>query len=264
MAADRTGVSENRPTLPTPPEVGDHRGGLRGLMKWGKRPPKGDDHRLLGGAGFDRHDLVRVGRIAGEFTRGFRAMRRVGPCVTVFGSARFPEGDRYYEMAREVGGSLARRGFSVMTGGGPGVMEGANRGAKEAGGVSLGCNIELPMEQEPNAYLDRFVEFRYFFVRKVMLVRYSSAFVVLPGGFGTMDEVFECLVLVQTGKIESFPLILMGSEFWAPMVGFLREQMVGLGTIGPADPDLLIVTDDPEEAGDLVSHSYEQKRAGAR
>lgn len=184
--------------------------------------------------------------------RGFRGLHFVGPCVTVFGSARFPPGHRYYNLARAVGRSLAEAGFTVMTGGGPGVMEGANRGAWDVGGTSIGCNILLPQEQQPNLYLDRFINFRHFFVRKVMLVKYSYAFVALPGGFGTLDEIFEASTLIQTGKIKNFPLILMGREFWKPQIDFLRDTMVREGTIGSEDVDRLIVTDDPVEAARIV------------
>jgi uncharacterized protein (TIGR00730 family) len=168
--------------------------------------------------------------------------------VTVFGSARFAEDHRYYELAREVGRHLAAAGFTVMTGGGPGVMEAANRGAREAGGLSIGCNIELPHEQKPNPYLDRWIDFRYFFVRKLMLVKYSYAFVILPGGYGTLDEIFETATLIQTGKIKNFPLILMGSEYWSDLLRFLRERAATLGTISVADLDRLQVTDSPAEA----------------
>ena len=188
--------------------------------------------------------LVRAGR---DFIRGFRALHFVGPCVTVFGSARFDERHRYYAMAREVGGALARIGFTVMTGGGPGVMEGANRGAREAGGRSVGCNVELPFEQEPNPYLDRWVTCRYFFVRKVLLVKYSYAFVVLPGGFGTLDELTEALTLIQTRKILQFPIVLMGVDYWAPFLAMVKT-MVEAGTIAPADLDLMLVTDSVGEA----------------
>jgi uncharacterized protein (TIGR00730 family) len=182
-----------------------------------------------------------------EFVRGFRALHFVGPCVTVFGSARFREEHRFYDMARRLGGLLARDGFAVMTGGGPGVMEAANRGAKEAGGRSIGCNIDLPHEQTPNAYLDRWVTFRHFFVRKVMLVKYSYAFIAMPGGFGTLDEMTEAATLIQTGKISHFPLVLMGVEFWKPLLDFMRGTLIKEGTIGPGDVDFY-VTDSPEEA----------------
>jgi uncharacterized protein (TIGR00730 family) len=193
-------------------------------------------------------ELARAFRVSRELLKGFRALHFVGPCVTVFGSARFTEEHPYYRMAREVGRQLGRAGFTVMTGGGPGVMEAANRGARDVGAQSVGCNIKLPKEQQPNAYLDKFVEFRYFFVRKMMLVKYSYAFIAPPGGFGTMDEVFETATLIQTGKIQEFPVVLMGREYWAPMLRFLRETMVAAGTIEQIDIDRIMVTDDPEEA----------------
>jgi len=193
-------------------------------------------------------ELARVGRIAGEFIRGFRALHFVGPCVTVFGSARFKETHPYYLLARTMGQRLAELGVTTMTGGGPGVMEAANRGAKEAGGHSIGCNIELPAEQHENPYLDRFITFRYFFVRKVMLVKYSVAFVVLPGGFGTLDELFEALTLVQTGKIETFPVVLMGVAYWSRLLEFIRSTLVRNKTVDPGDTRLLTVTDSPDEA----------------
>jgi uncharacterized protein (TIGR00730 family) len=187
-----------------------------------------------------------------EFIRGFRKLHFVGPCVTVFGSARFDEHHRYYHMARQVGRYLAESGFTVMTGGGPGVMEAANRGAKEAGGRSIGCNIKLPMEQKPNPYLDSWMDFEHFFVRKVMLVKYSYAFVVLPGGFGTMDELFEVATLIQTGKLKDFPLALMGVDYWKPMLDQIRT-MVEEHTVDPADLDRLIVSDDPGEAVSAIT-----------
>ena len=164
-------------------------------------------------------ELKFVWRVMVEFVRGFRALHFSGPCVTIFGSARFPEGHPYYVMAQKVGAAVANLGFTVMTGGGPGIMEAANRGAKEAGGLSIGCNIHLPMEQEPNPYLDKFVTMDYFFVRKVLLSKYSYAFVIMPGGFGTMDEFFEVLTLVQTGKIQDFPLIVMGQDYYSKLRG---------------------------------------------
>jgi len=197
-------------------------------------------------------ELVRAIRIFLECMKGFRALHFVGPCVTVFGSARFREDHEHYQLGQRIGAELSRVGFTVMTGGGPGVMEAANRGAKDAGGKSIGCNIELPHEQAANPYLDRMIEFRYFFVRKVMLVKYSYAFVALPGGFGTMDEVFETATLIQTGKIKDFPIVLMGVEYWAPLVQFMRDTMVEAGTIDPIDVDRLIITDDPAEAAATI------------
>jgi uncharacterized protein (TIGR00730 family) len=183
-----------------------------------------------------------------EFVRGFRALHFVGPGVTVFGSARFKEDHPYYALGREMGKRLAQLGLTVMTGGGPGIMEAANRGAKEAGGCSIGCNIILPHEQRPNAYLDRFVEFKYFFVRKVMLIKYSHAFVVLPGGFGTLDELFEALVLIQTRKIDDFPVVLMGVDYWRPMIEMMQSTLLQAATIDKADLHLLFWTDSPDEA----------------
>ena len=178
-----------------------------------------------------------------EFLRGFESFDFDQPCVTVFGSARFDEDHRYYQLARDLGQALAGAGYAVMTGGGPGIMEAANRGAREAGGLSLGCNIELPFEQKPNPYLDKFIEFEHFFIRKVMLVKYSSAFVVLPGGFGTLDELFETCTLMQTMKIQSFPIITMGSEFWDNMNTFLEDTLVAQGTISKKDMGLFSLTD---------------------
>ncbi|HYL05373.1 MAG TPA: TIGR00730 family Rossman fold protein, partial [Thermoanaerobaculia bacterium] len=187
-------------------------------------------------------------RICADFIRGVRALHFVGPCVTVFGSTRFTEEHRYYALAREMGQRLGKAGFTVMTGGGPGIMEAANRGARAVGARSVGCNIVLPHEQQHNAFLDLWLEFHYFFVRKMMLVKYSYAFVVLPGGFGTMDEIFETATLIQTGKIRDFPVVLMGGDFWRPLVELFRQSMIPEGTIAPADVDRLLLTDSPEEA----------------
>jgi uncharacterized protein (TIGR00730 family) len=183
-----------------------------------------------------------------EFLRGFESFDFDGPCVTVFGSARFPETHRYYQLAQDLGRTLARAGYGVMTGGGPGIMEAANRGAKEAGGLSVGCNIKLPQEQKPNAYLDKFIEFEHFFIRKVMLVKYSTAFVVMPGGFGTLDEAFEVVTLIQTGKLERFPVIGMGGDFWQRLRSFARETMVEAGTISAADTEFISPAATAEEA----------------
>ncbi|MCS6777172.1 MAG: TIGR00730 family Rossman fold protein [Chloroherpetonaceae bacterium] len=187
-----------------------------------------------------------------EFIRGFRRLHFVGPCVTVFGSARFQEDHPYYAMAREVGARLAEAGFTVMTGGGPGIMEAANRGAKEAQGYSVGCNIRLPHEQASNPYLDVMVEFDHFFVRKTMLIKYSYAFIALPGGFGTFDEVFEALTLIQTGKIQNFPVVLMGRHYWQPLLDMLDNRLLQEKTIAPEDLNLLYVTDSPEDAVNYV------------
>ena len=194
-----------------------------------------------------------------EFIYGFRKLHFVGPCATVFGSARFKEDHPYYSLARKVGASLAKQGFTVMTGGGPGIMEAANRGAKEIGGKAVGCNIVLPHEQCENPYVDLTVTFEHFFVRKVMLVKYSYGFVVMPGGFGTFDEVFETLTLIQTGKIENFPVVLVGVEFWKPMVEFINNTLLHEGTISPKDLDLLHITDSPEEAADIIKNAAIEK-----
>ena len=193
-------------------------------------------------------DLESAVRIFLEFLTGVETLIFPGPCVTVFGSARFDEHHKYYQLARELGSGLARAGYTVMTGGGPGVMEAANRGAKEAGGHSIGCNIQLPKEQKPNPYVDKFVEFEHFFVRKVMLVKYSSAFVLLPGGFGTLDELFEVSTLVQTQKLEAFPIICMGGTYWENLHNFFRENLLKEGTISAPDIDLIKNADSVREA----------------
>ncbi len=240
--------------------------------QWGKSTPDREEIRFLAGPRSRSSELARVFRIVFELIRGFRGLHFVGPCVTVFGSARFPETHPWYTLAREVGAGLAQAGFTVMTGGGPGIMEAANRGAKDVGGRSIGCNIVLPLEQRPNPYLDRFLEFRYFFVRKVMLVKYSYAFVALPGGFGTMDEMFECLTLIQTGKIRNFPVVLLGVEYWRPLIDFLRGTMLPAGTIAAEDLDRITLTDSVDEAIAEIAKagtgefglSYEQKKAPRR
>jgi uncharacterized protein (TIGR00730 family) len=220
--------------------------------RWGKETRAPDEHRLLRGPQPRGVELAQAGRIFAECVKGFRRLHFVGPCVTVFGSARFKEDHPYYALARELGAKLAGAGFTVMTGGGPGIMEAANRGAKDAGGYSVGSNIMLPVEQKPNAYLDRWVEFRYFFVRKMLLEKYSYAFVAMPGGIGTLDEIFETAVLVQTGKMKDFPLVLMGKTFWTPLVDYLRESLLAAGTIDAADVTRWLVTDSPDEAVALI------------
>jgi len=230
--------------------------------RWGKYGTR-DEKSFLGGPAWRFDELKRLSRIFFEFVRGFRTMHFVGPCVTVFGSARFVDGHPWYELGQEMGRRLAAAGFTVLTGGGPGIMEAANRGAREAGGRSVGLNIELPHEQKPNPFLDRFLEFRYFFVRKVMLVKYSYGFVVLPGGFGTMDEIFETATLIQTGKIPDFPLILMGREFWRPLYEFLRQTMVREGTVLEGDVERLVCTDSPDEAMEVLAR-YVDRIGGLR
>jgi len=206
------------------------------------------DASLLEGVQGHWQDIIHTAQISREFFRGFRALRNTGRCVTVFGSARFKEDHRYYQLAQQVGFALGKAGFSVMTGGGPGVMEAANRGAQQAGALSIGCNIQLPVEQNPNPYLDIWTQFDHFFVRKVMLVKFSCAFVILPGGFGTLDEIFETLNLIETKKIQRFPLVVMGSEFWDKMGDFVHERLEREGTISPTDADNLFITDTTDEA----------------
>ena len=222
------------------------------LEQWHPGRAEYDVPEFLRGPASRLAELLRALRILAEFIRGFRALHFVGPCVTVFGSARFKPGHPHYEMARAIAGRMARMGLTTMTGGGPGIMEAANRGAKEAGGRSIGCNIILPMEQKPNPYVDRFIEFRYFFVRKVMLVKYSVGCIVLPGGFGTLDELFEALTLVQTRKISSFPIVLMGVEYWSPLMKLVTDTLVRNGTIDPEDVGLLTVTDDLDVAEEAM------------
>lgn len=199
--------------------------------------------------------------IAWEFFTGFRKLHFVGPCVTVFGSARFGETHRYYRLTQRVGALLAKAGFTVMTGGGPGIMEAANRGAKDAGGRSIGCNIVLPMEQYANPYLDKMIEFDHFFVRKTMLIKYSYAFIVMPGGFGTLDELFEAATLIQTGKIRDFPIVLMGRDYWRPLLEQFHGPFLAERTISPEDLNMFTVTDSPEEAVDTV-HKVAMERFG--
>jgi uncharacterized protein (TIGR00730 family) len=228
------------------------------LPEWGKRPARSDDEAMLQGPQSRGSELARLFRIMADVFRGLRGLHFVGPCVTIFGSARFGEDHRYYKLARETAAEIGRAGFTIMTGGGPGIMEAANRGARDVKAPSVGCNIILPKEQSHNPYLDRFVEFRYFFVRKMMLVKYSYAFVAMPGGFGTMDEIFETATLVQTGKIKNFPIVLMGSEYWAPLLDFLRTKMVAAGTIDRLDFERLIVTDSPMEAAAKIADAATQ------
>jgi uncharacterized protein (TIGR00730 family) len=197
-------------------------------------------------------DLESAVRVFLEFLRGLEYMDIDRPVVTVFGSARFVEGHRYYELAREVGRTLAERGFAVMTGAGPGIMEAANRGCQEAGGLSIGANIKLPKEQAVNPYVDRYVEFEHFFVRKVMLVKFSCAFIAMPGGFGTLDEIFEALTLMQTEKIDSFPVVCMDKEFWSPVTQFFQNTLIPEKTIAECDADRLFCTDSPEDAVNYI------------
>ncbi len=215
-----------------------------------------DEKLLAAGRGrpeFLETDTWRALRILSEFVEGFEALAGVGPAVAVFGSARVPEDSPAYDLARRVGAELAKVGFAVITGGGPGAMEAANRGAHEEGGLSIGCNIELPHEQHQNTYVDLSVEFHYFFARKTMFVKYADAFVIMPGGFGTLDELFEAVTLIQTGKIRNFPVVLMGHAYWDGLLAWMRDVQLPMGVIEPEDLDLLTVTDDPVEAAAIVA-----------
>ena len=241
---------KNQSTLIATDEIG----------RWPNASRSRADELLLSGRRAGRAEVRSALKIFGEFLHGFRRLRGLGPCVTVFGSARFDEKHRYYRLAQEIGQRIARAGFTVMTGGGPGIMEAANRGAQSGGGRSIGCNITLPEEQYPNPYLDTFVEFDHFFVRKVMLVKYSHAFVVMPGGFGTLDEIFETVTLIQTGKMKSFPIVAVGSDYWRHLQTFVMQTMVGEATISPGDLDLVTVTDSPEEAIELIQGGLQNAR----
>ena len=214
-----------------------------------------EDERLLDRpkrAAFLDTDTWRALRILSEFVEGFDALAEIGPAVTVFGSARFKPDSPGYALARTVGRLLAEAGYAVITGGGPGAMEAANRGCQEGGGYSIGCNIELPHEQHVNPYVDMAIDFRYFFARKTMFVKYADAFVILPGGLGTLDELFEALTLIQTGKIRHFPVVLMGTEFWGGLIDWMRRTQVAAGTIAADDLNLFHLTDDPVEAVAMI------------
>jgi uncharacterized protein (TIGR00730 family) len=202
-------------------------------------------------------DSWRVFRIMGEFVEGFDTLARVGPAVSIFGSARTRPDHPYYRAAEETARRLVQAGFAVITGGGPGIMEAANKGAVEAGGDSVGCNIELPFEQGMNEYVRIAVNFRYFFVRKTMFVKYAEGFIIFPGGFGTMDELFESLTLIQTGKVRNFPVVLFGSSYWAGLMEWVRGRMLEDGNIHDADLDLLVVTDSPAEAVSVIIDCYD-------
>lgn len=205
-------------------------------------------------------DLWRIFRIMSEFVNGFESLSSLGPCVSIFGSARTKPDSPYYQMADDVGRLLVKSQYGVITGGGPGIMEAANKGAHEAGGVSVGLNIVIPHEQSANPFVDRdkLINFDFFFVRKVMFLKYAQGFIVLPGGYGTLDELFEALTLVQTGKSTRFPVVLMGREFWSGMVEWLKEEVLGAGNISPDDPGLFSLTDDPQEAVDIIDTFYKE------
>jgi uncharacterized protein (TIGR00730 family) len=214
-----------------------------------QQPSPGDD--------FTRTDPWRVMRIMGEFIEGFDTLASVDKGVTIFGSARISPEDPHYKAAEKVASLLAEAGYAIITGAGPGIMEAANKGAHLAGGRSVGCNIELPFEQGANPYVDTLVDFRYFFVRKTMFIKYSIAFIIFPGGFGTLDELFEAITLIQTGKIYQFPVILFGRRYWAGLLRWLQSRVLAERKISPGDIDLMILTDDPHEAAHAVMAAYE-------
>ena len=225
------------------------------LLRGDQVPATTSDQRLLrddGQADWLHADPWRVMRIQSEFVEGFGALAEVGPAVSVFGSARTRPGEPYYELAVEISAALVEAGYAVITGGGPGIMEAGNKGAAEAGGLSVGLGIELPFEQGMNSYVDLGVNFRYFFARKTMFVKYAQGFVILPGGFGTLDETFEALTLVQTHKITEFPVVLVGSSFWGGLLDWMRSTVAGDGMISPADLDLIHVVDDARSAVDHI------------
>ncbi|MCS3491331.1 uncharacterized protein (TIGR00730 family) [Arthrobacter sp. JUb119] len=226
----------------------------------GKQPEDQLDHHLLESPQVDvtHSDVWRVLRIQSEFVSGFGNMAGTGPAIAVFGSARTDPGSPYYAMAQRVGSRLAEEGITTITGGGPGAMEAANKGAADKDGVSVGLGIELPFETGLNAWVNKGLNFRYFFVRKTMFVKYSQGFIVLPGGFGTLDELFEALTLVQTKKITSFPIVLVGTEYWGGLVDWMTKTLVAEGTISPGDLDLFTITDDPDEAVDLVLRAHKE------
>lgn len=220
--------------------------------------PSGEEREFFEGPRSRTKEFIFVVKVLVEFIKGFRALHFVGPCVTVFGSARFKEDNEYYIKAREVGKQLSLMGFTVMTGGGPGIMEAANRGAKDVNGRSVGCNIQLPFEQHHNHYLDKWVTIKYFFVRKVLLFKYSYAFVVLPGGFGTIDELFEALTLIQTKMSPDFPVVIIGKEYYRDMFEFF-DIMKKSGTIADKDINLMLVTDSIEEAMEYLNNHAVKK-----
>jgi uncharacterized protein (TIGR00730 family) len=240
----QTGMMRH-PLMPTDSASADHPPQSPGSAS--TAPPARADEIMLAGPHSRLDEFFTLFRVMADFLRGFRVLHFVGPCVTVFGSARTKGGSPDYELARKMGAGIARLGFTVMTGGGPGIMEAANRGAKEVGGRSVGCNIKLPFEQAPNRYLDRCVTLNYFFVRKTLLLKYSYAFVVMPGGAGTLDELFEALTLIQTGKIKNFPIVVMNASYWRELTELLAK-MARLGMISPSDRDLVFVTDSVADA----------------
>jgi uncharacterized protein (TIGR00730 family) len=220
--------------------------------RWGERSSDQEEKDFLEGPKNRIFEIRHAFHVFSEMLRGFRKFHFIGPCVTVFGSARFDENHEYYRLAFETGQELVKRGFAVMTGGGPGTMEAANRGAKSLGGCSVGCNITLPKEQAHNPYLDQWMEFKYFMVRKYMLAKYSYGFVAVPGGFGTLDELFGILTLIQTKKIKGFPVVLLGTTYWEPLRKLIEDQLVNAKTIDPEDVKTITFTDSPEEAARFI------------
>jgi len=229
------------------------------------RRPQSPDEELLGtkrrAVLATRTESERIARIEHELSLGFGALRHLGPAVSIFGSARTLEGHPDYERTREIARRLGDAGMAIITGGGPGLMEAANRGARDAGVTSVGLNIELPFEQRPNEYQDISLRFEYFFTRKLMFVRYATGFVVMPGGFGTLDELFEALVLEQVDKIRDFPIVLVGTEFWTDIVGWLRDRLLADALVDPEDPELLRITDDPDEVVRMICASRDRLEA---
>lgn len=209
-----------------------------------------------------KSDTWRVFRIMAELVEGFEALNNIGPAVTIFGSARLQPGSPYYNKCLKVAETLAKDGFAIISGGGPGIMEAANKGAQNANGTSVGLNIELPMEQAPNTFQDIKVEFRYFFVRKLMFVKYAVGYVIFPGGFGTMDEMFEALTLIQTKKIRGFPVVLVGTDYWRGMIEWLKETVLVVGNVSPEDIDLLHIVDEPEEVCGIITKRYKDRLRG--
>jgi uncharacterized protein (TIGR00730 family) len=254
-AAGRTPPSERTPGGPTtPPRIVDD--AIRSYV-----PPVTEDEKLLQSGSsredFTRTDPWRVMRIMGEFIEGFDNLAHVQRGVAIFGSARTHPDDPQYQAAQEVARLLAEAGFAIITGAGPGIMEAANKGAKMGGGTSIGCNIELPFEQGANPYLDTLVNFRYFFVRKTMFIKYSNAFIIFPGGYGTLDEAFEALTLIQTGKIYQFPVVMFGRHYWAGLIRWIQSRVLSEAKISPGDLDLILLTDDPREAARAVIQAWE-------
>jgi uncharacterized protein (TIGR00730 family) len=252
--------------LPRRPRAGAAAVGGEGAPDRGAAPHETEDERLLESPKATpdlrglavAHDSWRIFRIMGEFVAGFEELGELGPCVSIFGSARVGPDDPMYQRCVETARRLGEAGFGIITGGGPGMMEAANKGAKEAGVPSVGCNIELPFEQGSNPFISHDITFRYFFVRKTMFVKYAEAFVIFPGGFGTLDELFESLTLVQTGKVRDFPVVLFGSDYWRGMMEWIEGTMAVSGKISPEDLRLLFVTDSPEEVVRYVVENYER------